>query len=47
MALSKIVNGGVTASGIPSGGIIQMQRTQYTSTTSTAVNTQTDVALVI
>ena len=26
MALSKIVNGGVAASGIPSGGIIQMQR---------------------
>lgn len=32
MALSKITNGGVAASGIPSGGIIQIQRTQFTGT---------------
>ena len=45
MALSKITNGGVAASGIPSGGIIQVQRTQYTSTTSTTVANATNVEL--
>tara|TARA_B100001057_G_scaffold193866_1_gene194690 strand:+ start:155 stop:700 length:546 start_codon:yes stop_codon:yes gene_type:complete len=45
MALSKIVNGGVAASGIPSGGIIQVQYTQYTSTTNTACANDTNQAL--
>ena len=45
MALSKIVNGGVAASGIPSGGIIQIQRTQYTSTTSTSCADASNVSL--
>jgi len=45
MALSKIVNGGVAASGIPSGGIIQIQHTQYTGTTSTTCASNTNVVL--
>lgn len=42
MALSKITNGGVAASGIPSGGIIQVQRTQFTGTNTIAVSTSTN-----
>ena len=43
MALSKIVNGGVAASGIPSGGVIQI--CYHSTGDDTAVNTQTDVSL--
>ncbi len=50
MALSKITNNGVAASGIPSGGIIQIQRTQLTSTFTTSLtggaNTSIDEFLV-
>lgn len=45
MALSKITNGGVAASGIPSGGIIQVQRTQFTGTNSVVITGQTDTVL--
>lgn len=45
MALSKITNGGVAASGIPSGGIIQVQRTQFTGTNSESLSVNTDTPL--
>ena len=45
MALSKITNGGVAASGIQSGGIIQVQRTQFAGTNSITCTTDTDVVL--
>ena len=45
MALSKITNGGVAASGIPSGGIIQVQHTQFTGTNTVAIPANTDTAL--
>jgi hypothetical protein len=45
MALSKITNGGVAASGIPSGGIIQVQRTQFTGTNSVVLSANTDAVL--
>jgi len=45
MALSKITNGGVAASGIPSGGIIQVQHTQFTGTNSVVLSADTDVVL--
>lgn len=45
MALSKITNGGVAASGIPSGGIIQVQRTQFTGTGSVVLSVDTDAVL--
>ena len=45
MALSKITNGGVAASGIPSGGIIQVQRTQLTSTFTTSVAAKTNTSI--
>ena len=49
MALSKITNGGVAASGIPSGGIIQVQQTilttPYTMTTSYADMTGFSVSI--
>ena len=45
MALSKIINGGVAASGIPSGGIIQVQRTQLTSTFTTSVTAKTNTSI--
>lgn len=46
MALSKITNGGVAASGIPSGGIIQVQYTQYdTAETYSSVTADTDFAI--
>ena len=45
MALSKITNGGVAASGIPSGGIIQVQHTQFTGTNTVAISAETDTAL--
>ena len=45
MALSKIINGGVAASGIPSGGIIQVQRTQFTGTNSVGLLANTGAVL--
>ena len=45
MPISKIVNGGVAASGIPSGGIIQVQRTQFTGTNSVSLTANTDTVL--
>ena len=45
MALSKITNGGVAASGIPSGGIIQVQRTQFTSTNTVTISAGVDTPL--
>lgn len=45
MALSKITNGGVAASGIPSGGIIQVQRTQFISTNTASLTIDTSTPL--
>ena len=45
MALSKITNGGVAASGIPSGGIIQVQKTQFISTNSVSLTASTSAVL--
>lgn len=45
MALSKITNGGVAASGIPSGGIIQVQHTQFTGTNNPSILANTDTVL--
>jgi hypothetical protein len=45
MALSKITNGGVAASGIPSGGIIQVQYTQFTGTNTVSLTANTDAVL--
>ena len=45
MALSKITNNMVAASGIPSGGIIQVQYTQFTGTNSYSTTANTDVTL--
>lgn len=45
MALSKIINGGVAASGIPSGGVIQVQRTQLTTSSTVPVSALTDTVL--
>ena len=45
MALSKIINGGVAASGIPSGGIIQVQHTQFTGTNTITLSSGTDTPL--
>lgn len=52
MALSKITNGGVAASGIPSGGVVQVQQTQFTgtntiSTTNNVWNVMTDLTVDI
>ena len=44
MALSKITNGGVAASGIPSGGIIQIQRTQLDTASTQDFIANTDTA---
>ena len=45
MPISKIVNGGVAASGIPSGGSIQVQRTQFTGTSTPSIAANTSTAL--
>tara|TARA_B100000925_G_scaffold211098_1_gene160897 strand:- start:34 stop:576 length:543 start_codon:yes stop_codon:yes gene_type:complete len=42
MALSKITNGGVAASGMPSGGVIQIQRTLFTGTSEVSISADTD-----
>lgn len=46
MALSKIINGGVAASGIPSGGIIQVVSHIETDTTYYGYASDTDVLLI-
>jgi len=45
MALSKITNGGVAASGIPSGGVIQVQRTQLTTDSTLSLSAATDTVV--
>ena len=50
MPLSKIktnslATGAITSAVMPTGSVLQVQNTQYTTTTSTAVNTQTNVSL--
>ena len=50
MPLSKIktnslATGAITSAVMPTGSVLQVQHLQYTSTTSTAVNTQTNVSL--
>lgn len=45
MPISKVINGGVAASGIPSGGIIQVQRTQFISTNTVSLTANTNTAL--
>lgn len=45
MALSRITNGGVASSGLPSGSIIQVQRTQFTGTNTVSFTANTDAAL--
>lgn len=45
MALSRITNGGVASSGLPSGSIIQVQRTQFTGTNSVVLSATTDTVL--
>ena len=44
MPISKVINGGVAASGIPSGGIIQFQRTQLNTAATQAFSADTDTA---
>ena len=45
MPISKVINGGVASSGIPSGGIIQVQYTQFTATNTVSVAANTSTAL--
>ena len=45
MPISKVINGGVAASGVPSGGIIQVQRTMFTSTNTITLSANTDTPL--
>ena len=42
---SQLASGAITSAVMPTGSVLQIQRTQYTTTTSTAVNTQTNVSL--
>lgn len=44
MALSRITNGGVASSGLPSGSIIQVQRTQLDTASTQAFSANTDTA---
>ena len=44
MALSRITNGGVAASALPSGSIIQVQRTQLDTAATQAFSANTDTA---
>ena len=44
MALSRITNGGVASSGLPSGSIIQVQRTQLDTAATQAFSANTDIA---
>ena len=46
MALSKIINGGVAASALPSGSIIQVKHTQLTVTGSQAISSANTDTLV-
>lgn len=45
MALSRITNGGVASSGLPSGSIIQVQRTMFTSTNTVSLTADTGASL--
>jgi len=45
MPISKVINGGVAPSGISSGGIIQVQRTQFTGTNAVSVASGISTAL--
>jgi hypothetical protein len=45
MPISKVINGGVAPSGISSGGIIQVQRTQFTGTNAVSVAAGINTAL--
>jgi len=45
MALSRITNGGVASSGLPSGSIIQVQRTMFTSTNTASLTANTSTPL--
>jgi hypothetical protein len=45
MALTKITNGGVAASGMPQGGIIQVKHTQFTGTNTVPITADTDTVL--
>lgn len=42
---SQLASGAITSASMPAGTVLQVQHLQYTSTTSTAVNTQTNVSL--
>lgn len=41
---SQLASGAITSASMPAGTVLQVQRTQYTDTTSTTCATQTDVA---
>ena len=41
---SQLASGAITPASMPAGTVLQVQRTQYTDTTSTTCATQTDVA---
>ena len=41
---SQLASGAITSASMPAGTVLQIQRTQYTDTTSTTCATQTDVA---
>lgn len=45
MALSRITNSGVASSGLPSGSIIQVQRTQFTGTNTASLTADTSTPL--
>ena len=45
MALSRITNGGVASSGLPSGSIIQVQRTQFTGVRTITHSANTDTVV--
>jgi len=45
MALSRITNGGVASSGLPSGSIIQVQHSQFTSQNTVSFTANTDATL--
>ena len=45
MALSRITNGGVASSGLPSGSIIQVRKTQVTTDSTLPLSAQTDTVV--
>ena len=42
---SQLASGAITSASMPAGTVLQVQHLQYTSTTSTTINTQTNVSL--